>query len=394
MMKKIASQIALIILIGLTMTIHTDLPYRADSLCGIAEPYIFSIPHWEAQHLFDKRWHEIKQDCKDSKAVAEEQIRLVEDYFLLGQQIGELESEMDKDSTSGGAAELERLKMQRAEIEDMVEAIMEGQISQTLAEEGFSSSISSEARFIFPPLDFEFDALPYILIVSPIDRIELIDSFLLKPELTLEEIEIIEDRVERLGVSALVERLGGVATYPSIVSESASLDSTLSTIAHEWMHQYLFFRPLGRRYWAGYEMTTINETVANMAGKEIGSIVYRLYTRETEREGPVPTLDFNTEMREIRIMVDRHLELGQIEEAERLMERRRQFLAGKGYFIRKLNQAYFAFHGTYADTPASVSPIGEQLQELRAQSTSLGEFIAAVAQVSCHDDLKRLLIAH
>jgi len=55
-------------------------------------------------------------------------------------------------------------------------------------------------------------------------------------------------------------------------------------------------------------------------------------------------------MRETRIRVDKLLAQGRIEEAEAYMEERRQEFVAHGYYIRKLNQAYFAFHGAYADT--------------------------------------------
>ena len=69
------------------------------------------------------------------------------------------------------------------------------------------------------------------------------------------------------------------------------------------------------------------------------------------------------------------------------MEQKRQFLAEKGYYIRKLNQAYFAFHGTYADKPTSISPIGFDMKELRNQSASLKEFLETVASMTSRQDL-------
>ena len=42
------------------------------------------------------------------------------------------------------------------------------------------------------------------------------------------------------------------------------------------------------------------------------------------------------------------------------MEERRLLMVEHGYPIRVLNQAYFAFHGAYAESPASSSPIGAQ----------------------------------
>jgi len=63
-------------------------------------------------------------------------------------------------------------------------------------------------------------------------------------------------------------------------------------------------------------------------------------------------------MRNIRRNVDAYLEQGQIDQAEKYMIEQQQFLSANGYYIRKLNQAYFAFHGNYADSPTSVNPIG------------------------------------
>ena len=73
------------------------------------------------------------------------------------------------------------------------------------------------------------------------------------------------------------------------------------------------------------------------------------------------------------------------------MEEKRRFLADHGYFIRRINQAYFAFHGLYADTPASSSPIGPKLEELRRRSGSLGDFLHAAARITSEAHLDRLL---
>jgi len=69
------------------------------------------------------------------------------------------------------------------------------------------------------------------------------------------------------------------------------------------------------------------------------------------------------------------------------MKQKRQYLATKGYHIRKLNQAYFAFYGTYADRPTSISPIGPELKELRSQSTSLKDFLENVAAMTSRQNL-------
>ena len=139
-------------------------------------------------------------------------------------------------------------------------------------------------------------------------------------------------------------------------------------MAHEWFHHYLVFYPLGRNYWSSGEMVTINETVANIAGDEVGNAVYERYYMKEAPQPPPPTpepgasptpapdppaFSFNREMRETRLEADRLLAEGKIEEAESYMEQRRLVFADNGYFLRKLNQAYFAFHGSYADRPTA-----------------------------------------
>jgi hypothetical protein len=75
------------------------------------------------------------------------------------------------------------------------------------------------------------------------------------------------------------------------------------------------------------------------------------------------------------------------------MERRRQELVAAGYQVRKLNQAYFAFYGSYTEGPAasSTSPIPDQVRRLRQQSGSPGEFLRRAATIRTAADLARLV---
>ena len=68
------------------------------------------------------------------------------------------------------------------------------------------------------------------------------------------------------------------------------------------------------------------------------------------------------------------------------MEVERLKLVEKGYNLRKLNQAYFAFHGSYALSPASIDPIGPQLRQLRAASPSLKAFLDRVGWLNSFQD--------
>jgi hypothetical protein len=68
------------------------------------------------------------------------------------------------------------------------------------------------------------------------------------------------------------------------------------------------------------------------------------------------------------------------------MEERRQMFVEHGYAIRVLNQAYFAFHGTYAESPASSSPIGGQVRRFREHTDSIGDFVRKIREFSSYQE--------
>jgi hypothetical protein len=109
-----------------------------------------------------------------------------------------------------------------------------------------------------------------------------------------------------------------------------------------------------------------------------------------------PKFDFRKEMRETRQRADELLAQGKIDEAEHYMEQRRQVFVQNGHLIRKLNQAYFAFHGAYNADPggspaAGKDPVGPAVQQLRDRSASMGDFLRAMAGVQNFEDLQRRL---
>jgi hypothetical protein len=338
---------------------------------------------------------------------------VINEYFATTQRIRTLNAQIQalntggsQDNTAALEAERDTLTTSQNALKDAVERIIEGQLSEALAEQGIYNSISglSQLKVNLPPISFDLEAPPHLLVVSPRDRIESIREVVLEQDLSVGEMEAIEDAVDNLGVSSLVVKLGGLgSTYPSFVTDEASLRFTLNAAAEEWLHQYLFFQPLGILYTLdltgvsrNYEIAVIDETVAGMAADEIGAIIYQKYYATNEDETPpsqtTPSgFDFNQEMREIRRRVDDLLARGEIEAAEEFMEERRQFLATQGYHIRKLNQAYFAFYGTYADDPTSISPIGVELRKLREQSGSLKEFLDTAATLTSRQDLIDIL---
>ena len=75
------------------------------------------------------------------------------------------------------------------------------------------------------------------------------------------------------------------------------------------------------------------------------------------------------------------------------MRQRRTVFADHGYLIRKLNQAYFAFNGAYADEPgaAGEDPVGPAVRRLRDRSPSLRAFLDTMAPMTTFDELVRAL---
>ena len=96
-------------------------------------------------------------------------------------------------------------------------------------------------------------------------------------------------------------------------------------------------------------------------------------------------------MRALRRQVEAMLAEGHVEEAEALMATKRDEFEAKGVFIRKLNQAYFAFHGFYADTAGSIDPIGPKLQTLLEHAGSAGEFVRVAAGITNRAELDAAL---
>jgi hypothetical protein len=73
------------------------------------------------------------------------------------------------------------------------------------------------------------------------------------------------------------------------------------------------------------------------------------------------------------------------------MEDTRREIVAHGYYIRRLNQAYFAFHGSYATSAGSIDPIGPKLQALRDRSGSIERFIETAREFRSEADLDAVL---
>ena len=376
--------------------------FRPSNLDLTVSPYRYNLTGWEVSHFLDKWVHKLADLMPWTIELSrEERIEQAKEFFNLGRELKELERQWQfPDSVDGGAgsndealnlhAQIEEVNKRRRRMRATVEETIESEISAVLSQEGFSSRIG----LIFPPVDTVFSRSPGVLILSPRDRIHRLDTILMKPGLSAEVRDQIEGRIlQSDNLAALVESTGGVAAFPSLVSESENLHNALVTTAHEWLHHWFFFQPLGQHFWDNSRMTTLNETAATLGGQAIGDRAFTAMTGEpVVRDPDLPesddprAFDADAAMRETRLRTDELLGQGKIEEAEAYMEERRQLMATNGHFIRKINQAFFAFHGSYATSAASISPIDEQLKELQDRSESLEDFVKTVSSFDSYQE--------
>jgi hypothetical protein len=300
-------------------------------------------------------------------------------------------------------AELAAIQGRQTELQPLVETALEGQVAAVLADLGLSAG-----GMPVPPVSFHFTRLPLALIVSPREVIREDANIQMDAELPLEAQISLERRVEgSLDVSALVVPVGGIGVYPTMVQESSSLAWVAEVVAHEWTHNYLTLRPLGWAYEAGPEQRTMNETAASLVGTAVGLRVLECFYPDLVppaaapgsaapplAEPAAPIFDFRAEMHQTRVQVDALLSEGRIDEAESFMESRRQMFWQNGFPIRRLNQAYFAFHGAYADEPGGAAgddPVGQAVRELWRRSASPAEFLRRISWMTDFEDLQAAL---
>lgn len=373
----------------------------------------FNLVSWEMQAIGQKMHDLIKSPGASLSPL--EQHDLVLEYMKGVRHVHELTGAIEDAAAGMGEGdlaqkqaelqrELDQLRAIQQERRPAVERILEQQVAGILRELGFTT-----AGAVFPPVRFQFTESPNLMIVSPRDAIWMERSVHLDPTMPLIEIEKIEEEVASgTDRSTLIEGTGGFSSYPTMVLQSSSLRWVIETVAHEWAHTYLTLRPLGWNYSSSGGMRTINETVASIFGDEISRMVIEKYYRDLMGPNPwprplsmepswlspvpiEPDFEFGAFMRETRLRTDELLAQGKVVEAEQYMEMRRLDLLEQGYGIRKLNQAYFAFHGSYAVGTSATDPIGGKLRALLLRAGSLPDFIRIVARFNDMMDLDAAL---
>jgi hypothetical protein len=374
----------------------------------------FDFVTWEFQALTGKMRYGVLSPHRWMEDEAQSRFVLdyLEDIRVSDRLMGEIdriytdpEIEEPDQVSAVQQSELAALRRKMALHAPIAEAILEDQVSEVLAAGGVGP-----LSWVLPPVKGTFTPLPHVLIVSPRERIETVYQQQLVAGLTAAEQAEIEERVRGADetVAAYVTNIGGLAAYPAMLLERGSIDWVADVMAHEWVHHYLMFYPLGWDYMKSGEARTINETTASIVGEWAGQeIVLRFYIplmasgkrlpsplkpEHTDEAAPLEVrFDFRAEMHRTRVNVDRLLAEGKIKEAEWYMEAQRRYFVAQGYRIRKLNQAYFAFHGAYAGAPggaAGEDPIGPLVRRAWALSSSPVDFLRTLSGMTTLEQLR------
>lgn len=355
----------------------------------------FSVSSWVFINTPVKFLSEARHSISTPSREDQNSRSYIVDYFELSALIHSIERDLSssigplsqkKHRRSLDIQHLELLITTRSTLQGKVQTSLQQLLSSIVYEQGLYREIGP-FDLIFPPVYFQFGEIPKLLVISPRDKIVTSGTELLSGGIPLEAIQQLEQTINEIeNHSSLVVDIAGLATYPSLLPYHLPVRQTLRTIAHEWMHQFWFFTPFGRNYFTSPEMTTLNETAAELIGNILGDLAYELLNINPKlpiiTHQPNPNFNFNEMMRETRTEVETMIDKGHIDEAEAYMEKRRQIFVDNGYFIRKLNQAFFAFHGTYAESPTSSSPLGNQLRVLWQSNPDVRSFVDVLSPMS------------
>lgn len=332
---RVLDFLALTLAVLIAATADTpQLTDTSDRVRSFTREIEFDYPNW----VWNAAWVKFEQgaaglpylfDRGTNKEIVVEYLRTTQNLIQAEQQVEKIFSDpavTDKEAASAYVrAQRDELTARQNSLAPLAEATLQSQISTALAELGLATSGQP-----VPPVLYHVSSTPLALIVSPRNVIQQTANISVLPTLTLDDQIKLEDEVAKsLDVSTLVVPIGGVGVYPTLITETTDLRWMLSTIAHEWTHNYLNLRPLGINYSTTPELRTMNETTANICGEEVGHLVLEKYYPEllqssssrnlislnkvtlpaSRLDAPLP-FDFRAEMHETRVTVDKLLAEG------------------------------------------------------------------------------------
>ncbi len=357
---------------------------------SLKEKEVFSILKYEITTIGSKYIYSFKSIfSKDNKEYAKNSLI---QFKSLTKKIYALEKEPTSTVRSKQKnieqleKELTTLRKKRNSILLKIEKDIQKIVRNQIKAEGIDTK-----GFVFPPVSIKIFDPPLLLVTSPRNLISREKEILLDSSMKNSRKNIIEQKIlDEENLSAVILEIGGLASYPSMIKPNTNFERLFELTAHEWLHQYLIFYPLGRSIFKNNEMNEINETLANIFGKEISKKIcanelYEIYCENSELTTTTnKNFDYDFFMKETRETVDLLLKNNNISKAEKYMEERRKNLENEGILIRKINQAWFAFHGTYTDSPTSVSPVFSILKKIQEDTENMKEFIDILKNIDSY----------
>ena len=196
------TRLLLIISLLLILSLNTGCAPVSDfdeDLNTIAGPYFFDTVQWQLQNIFDR--------APSGKAGnTDDQINKIIKYFDTAEHIEDLQTEISlvtagdrRGDVATLEAQLNKLLEQNSAFVETVELIMERQIREVLSQQDINNPIDKyiKLKFGFPPVNFKLGDPPHLLIVSPRDRIESMRESPLQRIISVDDMEEIEDGVDK-----------------------------------------------------------------------------------------------------------------------------------------------------------------------------------------------------
>lgn len=287
----------LLLLLALLIDRNADHDTSLDGRISLAtrgERFDFAV--WEVQALLTKASQEMFG--YHAYISEEERKKLVLEYLTLQNHLWALEQQIEAaalnpDATPTPLADLEAEYEETGDVLDskqpLVEHIIEGQVSAILQNEGLTW-----LGQVIPPVSMHFLNPPNVLVVSPRDEIRQYTTVVLNPHEFTSRVAL-EAKIAATipEMSVWITRIGGIGIWPAMVTETDQAVIAFEITAHEWLHHYLIFFPLGMEYLGSEETRIINETTATLIGNEIGNKVIEYFYQDELAQGlvylqPVP----------------------------------------------------------------------------------------------------------
>ena len=186
-MRNLVITLFLVLLLMVTVA-HDNL--HLSRVSELSVRHHFNLLSWEVTRFPEKWLNWLGNALFPFSQGSQDHAQLLLDYFQLEQDIVKAQNELNQavagslDQASEMEQRLIRLRRDLKNLRSQAEEAIEATITDVLRQEGVPLSAGP---FIFPPVDIALDSLPRMLVTSPRDHIELTNSILLTPDISIAE---------------------------------------------------------------------------------------------------------------------------------------------------------------------------------------------------------------